>query len=298
MNEVLQYNDCIPTVGGNGLTMPYKVTPSEFRYEPLGVSGVMYAPTATGEGASFSGEGLSANASLVSANGNEIRLSGGTLLFTPQLKLYDVWQGKRPVPYPSYGLNNTAHFPYDAYDIQPLIFSADIKVNKVNSNANFGFGVDGNWNDQTNKKSINLFNNYYNISSRIPISDYGYSVTSYNGAFTADGHVWASGDSRQWFNWTWLNNMDNHDGSAYINHEKKANLAFRAIWSGVSAISAINCDVTIRDFKLIYFSYSRANQVNQFWTGSYQGQPAYSSYYDTNGVKPDYISARRPVINP
>lgn len=297
--EILTYNNTFPTVGGYGLTMPEQVTPSEFRYEPLGVSGVMYAPTATGEGASFSGEGLSANAALVSANGNEIRLSGGTLFFTPQLQLYNIWKDKRPYPVPYMDVFG-GEFPYDCYDIQPLILSADIKVNKVNSNANFGFGAHGNWNDASNRKSVNLFNSSYTISSRIPITDYGYTVTPYNGAFTANGHVWASGDSRQWFNWTWLNNMNNHEGTAYINHEKKASMAFRAQWSGISAISAINCDVTIRDLKLVYFSYTRANYVKNWWGSQSQyapDNPAFSAYYPS-GVMPDYISARAPVINP
>ena len=288
MNEVLQYNDCIPTVGGNGLTMPYKVTPSQYLFEPLAVSGIMYAPTATGEGASFSGEGLSANAALVSANGNEIRLSGGYIKFTPPWDLYGIWNNKKPYPMPYMGLSNTDCFPgssvdemiaggvyQDVYDLQPLIFSAQVKINKQSSNSLCHLPM-------------------------LPIS--GWSNQKYNITVIGAGiKPMSASTTGEFHDFTWEHNVGNGKPRIYVDGVLRSTdpiTNYGAYMSAVDGISAYNCDITIKDPKLIFFSNERGSRVNRWWTANSQYQPdkpAYSAYYPDG--KPDYIAnSGKPVF--
>lgn len=287
-NSILSYNDTIPTVGGYGLTIPEQITPSPFRYEPLAVSGIMYAPTATGEGASFSGEGLSANAALVSANGNEIRLSGGFIKFTPPWDIYGVWHNKKPYPMPYIGLSNTDCFPgssvddmmaggvyQDVYDLQPLIFSAQVKINKQGSHAECNLPF-------------------------LPIT--GYEYMKYNITIIHRGYVepMSASTTGQFHDFTWGHDVGNSKPYIYVDGVYRAwdpITNYGAHMSAVAGISAYDCDVTIKDPKLIFFSNERGNRVNRWWTANSQyrpDNPAYSAYYPDG--KPDYIAnSGKPV---
>lgn len=265
------------------LVTPHLAIPSQYLYEPLGVSGVMFAPTASGTGSNFECEMMTSNVSTVTANGNEIRIKNGTLKMTDLFSLYEVWKDS-PSPW-------AGAFPrkFNPYDIQPLIFSADIKVNKVDSNGQLKFAVSANTNTDS-KTAVNLFSGTFPLTARIPISNYGTYFTAYNGAYSADGkQIWTNGNaSAKYFNWTWGGDVDNNEATAWIDHVQKARMSFNNKWYAFSGIEAYNCDVSIKDFKLIYFSYDRANAVNSQWN-------EYSSYYP-DGVKPDYIAQKKPII--
>lgn len=257
------------------LVTPHLAVPSQYLYEPLGVSGVMFAPTASGTGSNFECEMMTSNVSTVTANGNEIRIKNGKLTMNNLFGLYNVW--------------NDPAFPTSNYDVQPLIFSADIKVNKVDSNGQFKFAVSANTNTDS-KTAVNLFSGTFPLTARIPISNYGTYFTAYNGAYSANGkQIWTNGNaSANYFNWTWGGDVDNNEATAWIDHVQKARMSFNNKWYAFSGIEAYNCDVSIKDFKLIYFSYNRANAVNSQWS-------RYSSYYP-DGVKPDYIAQKKPII--
>lgn len=265
------------------LVTPHLVIPSQYLYEPLGVSGVMFSPTASGNGTSFACEMMNGTGTTISAgNGNEIRIKNGTLKMTDLFSLYEVWKDS-PSPW-------AGAFPrkFNPYDIQPLILSADIKVNKVDSNGQLKFAFSANTAGGS-KTAVNLLSGTFPLATRIPISNYGSYYTAYNNTSATGSMLYTTGNaSANYFNWTWGGDVDNNEATAWINRTQKARMSFNNKWYAFSGIEAYNCDVTIKDFKLVYFSYDRANSVNSFWN-------TYSSYYP-DGVKPDYIEQKKPVI--